>query len=48
MSKQKKKLTRAEKKASFSTVKAWLDEKEKKRKQEEGEELGKGTVDYDV
>ena len=32
MPKQKKRLTRREKKARFKTVKIWLDEKEKARK----------------
>lgn len=35
--KRQKRLTRKEKKAAFKTVKAWLVEKEKKRKKEGGE-----------
>lgn len=46
MPKQKKRLTRCEKKDRFSTVKAWLDEKDKARKLKEDAELGKFTVDY--
>lgn len=46
MPKQKKRLTKKEKEREFKTVKAWLDEKDKARKREEGEELGKLVVDY--
>jgi hypothetical protein len=46
MPKQKGRLTRKQKKAKFLTVKAWLDHKEKKRREKEDEELGKKTVDY--
>lgn len=45
MPKQKKRLTMAEKKDRFKTVKAWLAEKEKARRLKEDAELGKMTVD---
>ncbi len=48
MPKQKKRLSRRQKKAKFSTVKAWLDAKDKKRRQQEAEELEKLTVDYRI
>lgn len=46
MPKQKKRLTKAEKKDRFKTVKAWLAEKDKTRRLKEDEELGKFTADY--
>lgn len=48
MPKQKKRLTMAEKKDRFKTVKAWLDEKDKARRLKEDEELGKMVVSYEV
>lgn len=48
MPKQKKRLSRKQKKQKFKTVKAWLDEKDKKRRRQEAEELGKMTVDYRI
>lgn len=48
MPKQKKRLTRKEKREKFKSVKAWLSDKEKNRRQKEAEELGKMTVDYRI
>lgn len=48
MAKQKRRLTRVEKRKNYLTVKAWLTAKEKARKLKEAEKLGKLTADYRV
>lgn len=46
--KQKKRLTRQQKRVAFKTVKKWLAAKDKARRQEEAEEFGKLDVGYNI